>query len=236
MHGEHAHLGQDVVHDGEHGLLDLTGVLGTGDDHLVGLIVHQDRGLAAGTVDLGDALEAGSGNDGEVLVEIGQLLGGGTAQQLMDEQILAGQFVDDAEGLGVLGIGAGKAVKNEYFLALQVSGDLGADGIVALQVDGTVDLAPGDVVVNSGSINDEFVVGAAAGVLTGLDHQSTRQRQGSLTAAKSVFRQLSGVQVPINGLRVDDAQLFQSVGFHACFPPIVIKIVYANISLHYFVL
>ena len=47
----------------------------------------------------------------------------------MDKEILAGQLVDDAEGLGVLGIGAGKAVKDKDLLALQIGDDLGADGI-----------------------------------------------------------------------------------------------------------
>ena len=33
VHGEHAHLGQDVVHDGEDGLLNFARVLGAADDN-----------------------------------------------------------------------------------------------------------------------------------------------------------------------------------------------------------
>ena len=132
----------------------------------------------------------------------------------MDEQILAGQLVDDAESLGVLGISAGKAIEHKDLLALQVGNHLGADGVIAGLVDGTVDLAPGNLVMHGGGINNEFVVGAAAGVLTGLDHQRAGQGQRALAAAQGVLRQLRGVEIPVNCGSVDDTQFFQSIGFH----------------------
>ena len=214
VHGEHALLGQHIVHNGEHGLLDLAGIPGAADHHLVRLVVHQDGGLAAGAVDLRDALEAGSGDDGVVLVEVLQLLGGGTAQQLVDEEVLAGQLVDDAEGFGILGIGAGKAVENKDLLALQIGDDLGADGVKLRLLDGAVHLAPGDVVMDSGSIDNELVVGAAAGVFTGLDHQRAGVGQSALAAAERMLGQLRGSEIAIDSLGIDDAQLFQSVSFH----------------------
>ena len=214
MHGEHALLGQHIVHHGEDGLLDLAGVLGAADHHLVGLVVHQNGGLAAGAVDLGDALEAGGGDDGIVLLKILQLLGRGAAQELVDKEILAGQLVDDAEGLGVLGIGAGKAVKDKDLLALQIGDDLGADGIELGLLDRTVHLAPGDVVMDGRGVHDKLVIGAAAGVFPGLDHQGAGVGQRTLAAAKRVLGQLCGGQITIDRLGVDDTQLFQSVSFH----------------------
>ena len=77
----------------------------------------------------------------------------------MDEQVLAGQLVDDAEGLGVLGIGAGKAVKDKDLLALQIGDDLGADGIELGLLDRTVHLAPGDVVMDGRGVHDKLVIG-----------------------------------------------------------------------------
>ncbi len=220
VHGEHALLGQHIVHDGEDGLLDLTGVLGTADDHLVGLVVHQDGGLGAGAVDLRDALEAGGGDDGVILVEVLQLLGGGAAQQLVDKEVLAGQLVDDAERLGVLGVGAGKAVEDEDLLALQVRDDLGADGVELGLLDGAVHLAPGDVVMDGRGVHDELIIGAAAGVLAGLDHQRAGVGQCALAAAERMLGQLCGRQIPIDRLGIDDAQLFQSVSFHFAKPPV----------------
>ena len=74
VHGEHALLGQQVVHDGEDALLDLAAVLAAGDQDQLLLIVDHDGGLGVDAVTLGDALEAGSGNDGEIDLEVLQLL------------------------------------------------------------------------------------------------------------------------------------------------------------------
>ena len=220
MHGEHAHLGQHVVHDGEDGLLDFTGILGAADDHQLFLIVYQDGGLGAGAVDLGDALEAGGGNDGVVDLKILQLLSGGTAQQLVDEQVLGGQLIDDTEGLGVLGVRAGKAVENEDLLALEIGNHFALNGVELGLFNGAVHLAPGDLVMNGGSVHDELVVGAAAGVLAGLDHQRAGIGELALTAAQGVFRQLSGSQVAVDSGGIDDAQSFQTISFHDNVPPL----------------
>ena len=74
VHGEYTLLGQDVVHNGEHRLLDLAGVAGAADHHQMGLVVHQNGSLAVGVIDLRDALEAGGGHDGVVRRKVRQLL------------------------------------------------------------------------------------------------------------------------------------------------------------------
>ena len=85
VHGKHALLGQNVIHHGEHGFLDLAGIPGAADHHQMGLIVHQNGCLGPGAVYLGDALEARGGNDGIILMEVLQLVRRGAAQQLVDE-------------------------------------------------------------------------------------------------------------------------------------------------------
>ena len=220
VHGEHALLGQHVVHHGEHGFLDLAGVLGAADDDLVRPVVHQNGGLGAGAVDLRDALEAGGGDDGVILVEVLELFRRGTAQQLVDEQVLAGQLVDDAESLGILGICAGKAVENEDLLALQVGDDLGADGVEARLLYGAVHLAPCDLIMDGRGVHNEFIVGTATRILAGLDHQRAGVGQRTLAAAQGVLGQLCRGQVAIDRRGVDDAQLFQSVSFHFAKPPV----------------
>ena len=217
VHGEHALLGQHIVHHGEYGLLDLTGVLGAADHYLAGLVVHQNGGLGAGTVDVRHALEARGGDDGIVLVEIPELLRRGTAQQLVDEQVLAGQLVDDAERLGVLGIRTGKAIENKHIPTLKIGQHLGADGVKFCLLEGAVHLAPGNIVMDGGGVHNELVVGAAAGVLAGLDHQRTGVGQGALAAAQRVLYQLRRRQIAVHRPRVYQSQLFQSVGFHCSF-------------------
>ena len=147
-------------------------------------------------------------------MEVLQLLGGGAAQQLVDEQVLAGQLVDDAESLGILGICAGKAVENKHILALQIGDDLGADGVKSSFFDGAVHLAPGNIVMNSRGVHDKLIVGAAARIFAGLDHQRAGIGQRALAAAQRVLGELCRRKVAIYRFCIDNAQLFKSVSFH----------------------
>ena len=63
-------------------------------------------------------------------------------------------------------------------------------------------------------VNDELVVGAAAGVFAGLDHQGAGVGKLSLTAAQGVFRELGRGEIAVDRGGIDDAQLFQTIGFH----------------------
>ena len=220
MHGQDVLLGHDIVHGGEDALLDLAAVLAAADDDHVGLVVDHDGGLAVDAVHLGIALEAGGHQHGVVgLAKVGQLLGGGTDQQITDEQVLAGQLIHNAELLGVLGVRAGHAVKDEDFAALQVGGNLALDGVELLAADGTVDLAPGNLVVNALGVNDELVVGGAAGIFAGGHNQSTGVAQGTFAAAQRSLGQLSGGQIAVHSLGADDTELFNSIGLHGKIPP-----------------
>ena len=145
-----------------------------------------------------------------------------TDQQLMDEQVLAGQLVDDAELLGVLGVGAGVAVEDEDLAALQVGGHLALDGVELLAADGLVHLAPGDLIVDALGIHDELVVGRAAGVLAGGDHQRAGLAQAAFAAPQRSLGQGGRGQVAVDGLGADDPVFLNAVGFHANIPPLII--------------
>ena len=214
MHGEDALLGHEVVHDREDALLDLARVLAAGnEDHLL-LIVDHDGGLAVDVVPLGDALEAGGGDDGEVRLVIGQLLLGGAQEELVDEEVLAGQLVDDAEGLGVLGVRAGEAVEDKDLAVLEVGHHLLVEGVKDLLGGGDVDLAPGDVVMDAGGVDDELVVGGPAGVLAGVDAECAGVVEIALAPGQGLLHQLGGREVAVDGTGIDDAQGLQAIGFH----------------------
>ena len=172
VHRQHVLQRHQEVHDGEDALLDLARIGGTGDQDFLIHVVDQDSRFAVYAVDGGVTVEIRRADDGEVrLAEISQFLLRRTDQQLMDEEVLAGQLVDDTEFLPVVGIRAGEAVEDKQFASLQIGDHLGADGFILLQRDGPVDLAPGDLFVDLRDVHDEFVVRRAAGVLAGLDHQ-----------------------------------------------------------------
>ena len=138
----------------------------------------------------------------------------------MDEQVLAGQLVDDAERLGVLGIRTGKAIENKHVPTLKIGQHLGTDGVKFCLLEGSVHFAPGNIVMDGGGVHDELVVGAAAGVLAGLDHQRTGVGQGTLAAAQRVLYQLRRRQIAVHCPRVHKSQLLQPVCFHSLFPPV----------------
>ena len=220
VHRKDVLLGQNIVHGGEDALLDLAGVLGAADDDEMCLIVDHDGSLGVNAVDLGVALEAGGSEDGVVRFAVGsQLFRGRTDEELMDEEVLGRHFIDDAELLGVLGISACKAVEDEHFAALEVSAQLALDGVELLSGDGTVHLAPGDVVMDGGGVDDELVVRRTAGG----DDECAGVAQLALAAAERCFGELRGAEVAVNGLGGDDAQFFQTIGFHICFLLIMIS-------------
>ena len=68
--------------------------------------------------------------------------------------------------------------------------------------------------MDGGSIHNELVIGAAAGILAGLHYQGAGVAQLSLAPAQGMLRQLSGREVTVYGSRIDDAECFQTVGFH----------------------
>ena len=65
VHAQHAPLRQQVVHDGEDGLLDLAGIRRPADENHLAREARNDEGFGAGSVDVRGRLEAGRLNHGE---------------------------------------------------------------------------------------------------------------------------------------------------------------------------
>ena len=190
VHGQYALFGQHIVHHTEHGLFQLAAVLVAGDQDLPGLQVDQDSRLAVNAVKLRDTLKARRGNERIVRTEVLQLLPGRTDEELMHKQILAGEFVDNAKTLRILGIGSGKAVKHKELTALQIGQDLGLQSPENLPAYGTVHTAPGNIIVGGGAVHIKFVVRAAAGVLPGMYRKGARIRQRPLTPCNGMLHKL----------------------------------------------
>ena len=165
-------------------------------------------------VPLGHALKAGGGDDGEVGDIALQLLLGGPQQQLVDKQVLRGQLVDDAEGLGILGIGTGITVEDEDLPVLQIGHHLLIQGIKDLLGGGHIHLAPGDVVVHALGVNNKLVVGGAAGILSGGHAQRAGGAQLALAAAQGLLHQVGGGEVAVDSAGIDDPERFQTISFH----------------------
>lgn len=147
VHGQDAFVGQEVIHDGKDALLDFPGITRAGDEDGPRFVVDEDGRLRVRAVDLGVTLEAWGDEDGEIrFAVLGQLFGCRPDEEVADEETFAGQFIDDAEFLAALLVGTGKAVE---------------------EVNGPVDVVPGDVVVDGRRIDDEFVIRCPAGIFAG---------------------------------------------------------------------
>ena len=90
VHGQHALVGQPVIHDPEGALLHLAGVVGAADQDLLARQVDEDDRLAARAVALGIGLEGGRVDDREVGLEAGQVCLGGPDEQVVAEDARPG--------------------------------------------------------------------------------------------------------------------------------------------------
>ena len=195
VHREHAVRREQEVHDGEDALLHLARVAGARDDDDLLVEVDQNRSLGVDAVQLGDALAARRTQHGEVLGEAFELLRGRADEQLMDEQVLARQLVDDADGAAILVVGAREAVKDEHVAALQIGRHTGEDLVKALLGDRLVDLAPRDLVVDVRRIDHKAVVRGTTGILAGHHGERAGIGEDALAALDSLGRQLGRGQV-----------------------------------------
>ena len=221
MHGEHALLGQQVVHHGEYALFYLTGVLAAGDYYGVLFEVYNYSGFAVYAVYLGRAFEAGGGYYGEAGHEVLKLLLGRTDEQLMNEQVLAGKLVYNAHGQMIAFVCAGKAFEYEKLAALQIRGHAVIYGFIFLFAYGYIDLAPVDIVMDIGSVDNKTIVRRTAGILAGGNDKRAGLAKRTFAAAEGMLDKLRRSKVPVHGLgryyakRLDVITHFQKAPFNA---------------------
>mmetsp|Transcript_40347 Transcript_40347/g.90695 ORF Transcript_40347/g.90695 Transcript_40347/m.90695 type:complete len:384 (-) Transcript_40347:71-1222(-) len=145
VHGHDAIQRQQVVHDAKHALLHLTTILGTTNDgqSLLNVEGHIVLSLQAVLLPLG-VLGQASVDDGEVGLEVGDLLVGGRAHKHVAHEVaVPGPLGVHANALLGLGVGAAPAIEHVVLLGLatvdvvdavllQVSPYLGRDRLVGI--------------------------------------------------------------------------------------------------------
>ena len=197
VHGQHVVLdGQQVVHDAEDRLFDLTGVAGAGDQNHAFLEVDDHGGAGVEALDGRVALVAGSGEHAKVrLTGAREFAGERAREHLLDNERLAGTLAGDEQAARVVTVGAGHAAGDEHVALVEVVDDAGLNGLVALDRKRAVDGAPGDLVVHVGRIDDKAVVGRTAGALPRLDHERAVGGHAALFAADGILDKLGRRQV-----------------------------------------
>ena len=160
-------------------------------------------------------LERRRRHHGELRLEACQVRGRRHDEQVPDEQVLPGQFLDEADRQAVVGIGAGVEILDEQLLALQVRDDVAAQHVEVRGVDRLVDLAPPDLRFARRLLDHELVVRRAAGVRAGAADERPLLREDALLAPDGVLVERRRGQVEMDGLRGLHAVRLESLP-HLC--------------------
>ncbi len=162
---------------------------------------------------LGIGLEARQVDDRVLGREAAELVGGRAHEQRADEQVVPGELVDHAHVDAVLGLRAAEQVGDvERVLGAECGEEVGLEVGEVLGGHRHVDLAPPHGVLGLGVADDELVLGRAAGVLAGLDHQRAVRGKVAFAVADRVLDQLCGAEVGVNRGPGLDALLGQADG------------------------
>ena len=197
MHGQYVILdGQQVIHDAEDGLFDLTGVAGARDQNHALLEVDDHRGAGVEALDGGVTLVTWRGKDAEVrLAGARDFAGKRAGEHLLNKERLAGTLAGDKQATRMVTIGAGHTARDEHIALVEIVDDAGFDDLVAFDGQRAVDGTPGNLVVHVGRINDKAVVGRTSGTLPRLDHECTVGGHTALFAANRMLDELGCRQV-----------------------------------------
>ena len=183
MHGQDLLLGQQVIHDGEDGFFDFTGVLGTShQDHFLGEI-DDNENHRAGAIHFGDGVEVRGVDDGEGRDVFFQISVVGLNEHVAGKQTVPGVLGDNPYRHAVVRIRPGKTILHKEVLALQVSQETVMQGHKLFRGHRFVDVSPPDLVLAGGFPDDELVIGSPAGVFPGAHHDGSQVGQATFPAA-----------------------------------------------------
>ncbi len=128
----------------------------------------------------GEARHVDDGELGRVLAELRRI--GLGNEQVPREQAVPRLLGDDADRQPVRRVGARPAVLDEELLAPQVGQHAPLEPVERRGVDRPIDLAPRDVLLARGFLDDELVVGGSTGVLARRAHQRALGRDHAFAA------------------------------------------------------
>src|SRR3569623_2421971 len=136
-------------------------------------------------------------DDRELGFETRELVGLGTDQQRADEQVMPGEFVDEAHTDLIFGLRPAVKVGDEQLVLVgKRHQEIIVKPVERRRVHRLIAVVPPDHVLGEGVLDRELVLGAAAGVLAGSDNEGSIFRQESLAAANSMLNERSSREIP----------------------------------------
>ena len=194
MHRQRIAQRKKVVHDREHGLLDFAGITRSADENHAPFEVDQAERRRAQAVAFGVALEERRVDDGELRNEagVGRLR---RDEQMVREQTVPCELGVHAHGNAIAFVGADVAVALIDVAFGQISLHAIEQCVEARRLDRLIGVAPVDMILARGLLNEELVLRRAPRVRTRVDDQLAVAAEDSFAAPHRVFDELRRAEV-----------------------------------------
>ena len=187
MHREDPFERKPVVQEREDRLLDLPGVVRPADQHLAAGRMQDDEGLAPCPVLLGIRRDGRRVQHERVDRHLLELVGRGIDEERLREERMPRARGDDPNADPVRRVRPGERVDDVDVAGGELRAHLLTEPLERLLRDLGVHVAPPDPLLGPGLADDELVLGRAARVDAGVDHERRHLRQGVASPRASAW-------------------------------------------------
>jgi hypothetical protein len=210
VHGESSIFpGQNIIHDGKNGLLDLSAIACSSDENQFSGKIHQDTDLGICAVRFGLSVKGGRIDQDKFRMVGIRFLLRGSDKHGSSKQGMPGFFGDDANGQATAAAGTGKTVLNEKLLASKMVQQSLVEDIETLRSQGLVYRPPPDRIMGGRVIDDIFVVWRPSGMGCGSDDNRPPMGEERFLPPDNRLIQPGGCQIPVDIFRSSNAMLFK---------------------------
>ena len=200
MHREDALERQPIVHHREDRLLDLTCVVGAADEQLGAAWMQDDECAAACAVLLGIRLQVGRVQHDSLRRKGSLLFGTEIDEHRASEERVVRVRRDHAHADPMRAVGSRPGVDDvERFGGCEVRRDLVPEQLVVILGELLVDVSPPDAIGGGRFVDEELVLGRAAGEGAGVDDERAAFGELALAARQRVRVEQCGGRVSIDG-------------------------------------
>ena len=161
----------------------------------------------ARAVEVGAGAQRAAVDDGEAGDEVLELDRRGPHEERVGEQRVPGGVGDHADRQAVGALGAGEAVEDVQVAVVQVAARLVEQPVEERRLARAVDVAPADQLGGGALLDDDAVLGRAAGRLAGLDDERAVGGQDALAARQRARDELGRRQVAVHGAAAGEPEL-----------------------------
>ena len=198
VHGQDILERQQVVHHGEDGFLQFSGIHAAADQDYFLIEIQDDEGFRMGMVHSRVRFHAGQGNHREVFLDGAGFIS--LDEQLADEHRLPSHFIDEFHPDLVFGISPGLHILHIDTVGLDVLFAFSVQPVKGFLAAGLI-VVPVHHIMGQRSIHNEFILRRTARMGPGGHPQGASVRKSPFPVADGFFDQFSNAQIPYSFFR-----------------------------------